>query len=167
MVGLSSAVDYAIVSQNLFDSVVYFAVGDWTSFTDHCMISLRLNLPVSIETEGEGNSDKPVTLYPGPVKYSWDENSANNFSRCLQEPGINSQLENLKRWFDKDCLYYRRKVRQTAKTLQKNQFDRNCRDKYYTDLKSYKSFLRKKKRSYVNIIVIKIVNKNGSNPKLF
>jgi hypothetical protein len=71
-----------------------------------------------------------------------------------------NRINKQKRWFDKDCTTLPRKT--CARLLQKNHFDRNCRDKYYVALKAYKG-----NTMYINSVVDNIVNASKSNPKIF
>ena len=92
----SSAVDYILVKPSLFDSVLYFNVGDLTPFSDHCMVTCCLLLSDLMVSSPKNSSSSSRTnschLSPPPVKFIWEAESGPRFTKSLQHPSIKSKI---------------------------------------------------------------------------
>jgi exonuclease III len=89
----SSVIDYVLVSPDLIDSVMYCHVEDFSSFSDHCMISLRLNLPQILASDDPILVDGECVLRDPPAKFIWESESGTKFSNCLSNPDVADLIE--------------------------------------------------------------------------
>jgi hypothetical protein len=86
----SSVVDYAIVSEDLLDVIPYFQVQKFMAdLSDHCCISLKVDIPVILAEETE-DSDP---LLPLPTSFKWDNASLDVFQEALVSPGIQAEVK--------------------------------------------------------------------------
>ena len=86
-----SAVDYGIVSPNLFIKIKDFLVGNiWPHISDHTPISLSLK--VKVKTPSDDNSEE---LLDKPRKISWDKDKAEHFTRLIEAPASREIFESI------------------------------------------------------------------------
>ena len=81
----SSVVDYAIVSQDLLDKILYFEVGDFMGhLSDHCLISWGL-----ICNYSKDQNEHTGKLLSFPKQFKWNaESSIADFQLALTTPSV-------------------------------------------------------------------------------
>ena len=83
----SSVVDYACVSESLFPRVKFFNIHNFMAdFSDHCQISLMLNINCVLKPDSKNT-------FPAPVKYKWSEESPVLFQEALATPILQSKIK--------------------------------------------------------------------------
>lgn len=85
----NSTVDYNIISKRIFDRVRTFKVGSLTDFSDHCPLSLRIDMKVPCPNES--NNCKTLKL---PPQYIWDDDSNSKFLLSLSKPESVKLIDN-------------------------------------------------------------------------
>ena len=65
-----SVIDYALADRELFNEISYFRVKDFTTFSDHCPIELKINADYTIKK----HFNKTLELSELPAKFIWDNN---------------------------------------------------------------------------------------------
>ena len=85
----TSVVDYSIVGKNLFNSIAYFEVHDFTSLSNHCPISLGLMSSFSIDIDTNVSN----ILNPLPGKFIWDNNAIKSYAQNLQSTNTKSKMD--------------------------------------------------------------------------
>lgn len=85
----SSIVDYMIVSEQLLSKVKFFKVHEFRGdLSDHCQISVMLNIDYLILTE-------EASIHDAPVKYIWDESSILSFQSAIMIPSTQEDIKKL------------------------------------------------------------------------
>ena len=106
------------------------------------------------------------------------EETASSFASLLQEsvrslsPGTShhrSKTSNFpcNTWFDEECKERRRVVKSLGKTAKLSPDDNLAREKFIREKATYKSLLKRKKRSRASILHHKLPNLKTKNPSLF
>ena len=65
-------IDYALADRELFNEISYFRVKDFTTFSDHCPIELRINADYTIKK----HFNKTLKLSELPAKFIWDNHES-------------------------------------------------------------------------------------------
>ena len=71
-------VDYNIISKRIFKRVKAFKVGGLTDYSDHCPLSLLLDIHIPSPAENQ-----PCRVHRPPAKFIWDVNSNEMFLGAL------------------------------------------------------------------------------------
>ncbi len=83
----SSVVDYNIVNKDFFNKVRTFSVHSLTDFSDHCPLSLNVNIHKSLVPESKSSD-----LSPLPSRYVWEDNSKDKLLYQLSLQETNDRL---------------------------------------------------------------------------
>ena len=92
----ASAIDYAIVSDNLMENIKSFHVSPQAEYSDHCKIVVRISNRRKTTAEKE---DKYDWQYTKP-NYTWENNSAEIFQTSLNEERIKLLMFQIEQYID-------------------------------------------------------------------
>ena len=82
----SSVVDYCIVSEQLLREVLFFNVHKFLpDLSDHCLISVLLNINCKIQKEEDN-------FVESPLKYKWEELSSEKFQLALSSKDLQDRI---------------------------------------------------------------------------
>ena len=86
--GGNSVIDYGIVSQSLFDSVISFNVGKFQPWlSDHCPIHYVIDARSCTIDFEENDPSEPL-----PTKWYWEDDSSENFENALKMEDLADKL---------------------------------------------------------------------------
>ena len=88
----SSVIDYGIVSQSLFESVLSFSVGNFKPWlSDHCPIHYVVGTRICRSNSSENDQTEPQ-----PTKWYWDEDCSEKFENILKMDNISAKLNRIR-----------------------------------------------------------------------
>ena len=87
----ASTADYGLCSQELFNKIILFHVGQQTEYSDHCKITIEI--PSKQQNEANAPEYRWKKLEPN---FLWEENSKTTFQTSLHTEEILSLLSSLK-----------------------------------------------------------------------
>ena len=95
--GGNSVIDYAVVSQSLFQNVLTFNVGEFYPWiSDHCAIHLNIDIKENLDDETlDASSTTPV-----PTTWHWDDESAEKLENFLKGNEAKDLIDQISRSSD-------------------------------------------------------------------
>ncbi len=84
----SSVIDYALVSSELMDQIVYFNVGNANPWSDHNCISTCMKLPLKKNSQ----SSRKYNLIPLTENYHWTKESSEKFKSVFNSTLIKAEI---------------------------------------------------------------------------
>ena len=135
----SSVIDYGIVSQSLFESVLSFSVGNFKPWlSDHCPIHYVVGTRICRSNSSENDQTEPQ-----PTKWYWDEDCSEKFENILKMDNISAKLNRIRNSSDAnnmveginsllsetavDC-HIQKKKRKTSNPSNAPWYDRDCQN---------------------------------------
>ena len=137
--GGNSVIDYAIVSQCLYQNVLTFRVGDFIPWiSDHCAIHFSVDIKQNLCSKTTDTS----LATPPPTTWYWDENSPEKFenflkgneakdlidriSRCTDVEKMACEISSLMTYTADSCDLKKRKTGNKSRHINSPWFDKEC-----------------------------------------
>lgn len=92
----NSVVDYVIRSENLLNKVTAFKVKHITDFSDHCQLSLTLNIKLRNNKNNNKFNQKSKNSQTIRPKYIWNEDSKQNLLKFFHSNLLNNVVTTVK-----------------------------------------------------------------------
>jgi hypothetical protein len=210
--GAPSVIDYALASEDLFQSINCFHVDNPSPSSIHCVLSTVLNINM------DRKDDSNIILDPLPAKFIWREQDSLNFRNAITSTDIQNKIKHFLdkkmgsdkneinssvndindilyttahfagvkksksrkqthqskkqpkkqgKWFDIDCHLALRNLNKLGNELRRDPYNQLLLKTYRHNRKKYKSVVKKKKLSFQNKLLDKLISLEGEQPKVF